>query len=170
MKTPAIRGVGAELADQQPSGVADEILCHELVARQEHVRRRGDVLCERFRRISRGDFSVAQHGLQHVTLSILRRRPVEKWAVQGRTFDDAGEHRGLGQVEVLRLLVEVDLRRGPGAPRGIAEENAVQIHLEDLWLRETAFDLEREQGLANLAVDRWSVTDESQLGELLRKR
>ena len=132
------------------------------------MRRRREILGEGLGRVRRRDVAVADHGVEHRLLPHLGRRPVDQGVVERRSADDAGEHRGLRQVEVLRLGVEVDPRRGGRAPGGVGEEDAVQVPLQDLVLGELALDLEREQRLADLAVERRVVADQAELHELLR--
>src|SRR5207249_5077065 len=95
---------------------------------------------------------------------------VDQWVVDRRSADDPGQHRGLRQVQLAGRGVEVNLRRGRGAPRGVGEKDAVQIPLEDLVLRVLALDLEREQRLTHLAVERRVVADKAQLHQLLGDR
>ena len=64
--------------------------------------------------------------------------------------------------------MEEDGRRGGAAHRGVAERNAVQIHLEDLRLRVAALDGEREQRLSQLALEGWLVAQQPDLDQLLR--
>ena len=51
-----------------------------------------------------------------------------------------------------------------------AEEDLVQVQLEDLVLREGGFDAQRDQRLADLALVAPFVADEEVLGHLLRDR
>ena len=129
-----------------------------------------EVLREGLSGVRRGDLAVADHRVEHDLLPVLGGRPVDERVVDRRTADDPGEHRRLRQVKVLGRLVEIDLRRGRGAPCGVSEEHAVQVPLEDLRLRIVALDLEREQRLAHLAVKRRLAADQTQLYQLLGDR
>ena len=128
------------------------------------------ILDERLGRVGRGDLAVADHRVEHRLLALLGRRPVDQGVVDRRPADDPGQHRGLRQVQLVGGGVEVDLRRGRGAPCGVGEKDAVQIPLEDLVLRVLALDLEREQRLTHLAVERRVVADKAQLHQLLGDR
>jgi hypothetical protein len=101
------------------------------------------------------DLSCIDHRGEDLLLSRLRGVPVGERAVQRRSADKACEHRRLGEIEVGRLPVEVDLRGGRGADGAVAERHAVEIHLEDLVLRVAALDGEGEQRFGHLALERW---------------
>ena len=66
--------------------------------------------------------------------------------------------------------MEVEGRGRGGADRGVAERDAVQVHLEDLRLRVAALDGERKQRLCQLALDRGLIAKEADLDQLLRDR
>ncbi len=150
--------------------VADEPRREHTVHRLEHVRRRAQVFLEGLVRVGLRDLAVVDHGGEHLVLPRLGGLPVGERAVQGRAAHQAGEHRRLREVELARRLVEVDLRRGHGAHRGVAEGHAVQIHLEDLRLRVPTLDSKRQQRLGQLALNRRLVAEQAHLDQLLRDR
>ena len=87
-----------------------------------------------------------------------------------RRLEQAGEHRGFGEVHVARGLVEVVLRRRVDAEGAAAHIGAVEIELEDLVLGEPRLEPDREERLLDLALDGALVGQEQVLGELLRDR
>ena len=113
---------------------------------------------------------VAHHRVQDLALARLRSLPVEQGVVDRRAADETGKHRGLRQIEVLGRLVVVDLRGRGAPPCAVAEERAVQIHLENLVLGELPLDLECKERFPELAVEAHLVADEAQLHELLSDR
>src|SRR6185503_10690243 len=89
--------------------------------------------------------------------------------VRRRQLRKAREHRHLTERELREIgLAEVRRRRGAYAVRLVAVVDLVQVHLEDLVLRERARRLEREQRLLDLARERRLVAEEARLDELLR--
>ena len=87
-----------------------------------------------------------------------------------RRFDEARQHRGLRDRDVLRRLAEIALRRGFDAIGAGAEIDAVEIELEDLVLGMLALQPERELHLLQLALQGALLGQEQVLGELLRQR
>ena len=89
-----------------------------------------------------------------------------------RRLRQGGEIGGLLQVQFVHRLAEI-LQRGGSeavgalAGRRRAEEDLVQIELEDAVLRERRLHAQRGQGLADLALDRLLVGEEEVLGDLL---
>ena len=79
---------------------------------------------------------------------------------------EAREHRGLGDGHVPQRLAEVDLRRGGEAVGALAEEDLVDVELEDLVLGQVGLDLPGEQDLAQLAGDRLLAGQEEVAGDL----
>ena len=87
-----------------------------------------------------------------------------------RRLEQAGQHRGFGEVHVARGLVEVVLRGRVDAEGAAAHIGAVEIELEDLVLGEPRLEPDREERFLHLALDRALVVEEQVLGELLRDR
>src|SRR5262249_57075444 len=88
----------------------------------------------------------------------------------GRRLEQAGEHRGLGEVHVPRRLAEIELCRRINPERSPAHIGAVEIELEDLILGEPRLEPQGEERLLYLALDRALITQEQVLGELLGDR
>ena len=65
----------------------------------------------------------------------------------------AGDHRPLGQRQVLDRFAVIDLGGGFRAVGPVAQVNLVQIQLEDLLLLEDPFDLDRQHDLVELAQE-----------------
>ena len=87
-----------------------------------------------------------------------------------RRLEQAGQHRGFGEVHVARGLVEVILRRRVDAERAAAHIGAVEIELEDLVLGQPRLEPDRQERFLDLALDGALVGQEQVLGELLRDR
>ena len=85
-----------------------------------------------------------------------------------RRFDEAREHRGLGDPHLLGGLAEIALRRGVDAVGAGAEIDAVEIELENFGLGEFALEPERQHHFLQLAPERALLGEEQVLGELLR--
>ena len=87
--------------------------------------------------------------------SLRRIRPsfgwVERVVVRGPP-DHAGERGALGQRQLRRGLLEVELRRRADAVDAVAEVDLVQVQLEDLVLRVLLLDPDRQRQLLELAA------------------
>ena len=114
------------------------------------------------------DELVLEHLPEHVALAILGALEVRERRVLRRRLGQAAEHGRLGDGEILGVLAEVDLGGGLHAVGAVAEIDVVEVDGEDLLLVEARLDLVREDRLADLAEDVALVTDEHQLGDLLR--
>ena len=90
--------------------------------------------------------------------------------VFGRRLEQAGQHRGFGEVHVARRLVEIEMRRAVDAEGAAAHIGAVEIELQDLVLGQARLQPDREEGLLDLALDGALVGQEQVLGELLGDR
>ena len=108
--------------------------------------------------------------VEHDVGARARRRQVDVRRKAGRRLEQAGEHRGFGEVHVARRLGEVILRRRIHAERAAAHVGAVEIELQDLVLGQPRLEPDREEGFLHLALDGAFVVQEQVLGELLRDR
>jgi len=97
-----------------------------------------------------GDDPLVGHHLQHEVAALARRARVRLRVVASRVGGDAGEERGLGQVEPLRRASEVDARGLLDAVRAVPEVDRVQVLGEDLVLRPMLLQLPGQRGLAKL--------------------
>ena len=104
---------------------------------------------------------------QHLVGTRARRRQVDARGIFRRRLEEAGEHRRFGEVDVAHVLAEIVLRRGRHAERASAHVHPVEIHAEDLLLRQVGLQPDREEGLLDLALERALVREEDVLGELL---
>ena len=102
----------------------------------------------------RGDVAVLRHLIERVVASELVVVLALDRVVQARGVQHGGEHGRLAHRELARALVEVGLRRRLRPVGAVAEVHGVQVLREDLVLRELLLDLDREQGLADLLLDR----------------
>ena len=87
-----------------------------------------------------------------------------------RRLEQARQHRGLGEGDVLHRLAEVEFRRRLNAESAAAHIDAVEIKLQNLALGEMVLQPERQKGLVDLAGDGALVGEEQIFGELLRDR
>ena len=85
-------------------------------------------------------------------------------------LDEAGEERSLRRGEVLGLFVEVSAGGGPQTVSTVSEIDAVQIHREDLILREALLESDREDHLVNFPGHRLLRREELDLHQLLGDR
>ncbi len=87
-----------------------------------------------------------------------------------RRPDQSGEERRLRERQVLRLGVEVRVRRGLDPVGAVPEVDLVDVPLEDLFLRVPALEADRERRLLELARERLlGHVDQHVLHELLRQ-
>ena len=87
-----------------------------------------------------------------------------------RRFDEAREHRGLGQRDVLGGFAEIALRRRLDAIGAGAEIDPVEVEFENLGFGMLALQPEREFDFLQLALQRALLGQEQVLGELLGQR
>ena len=127
-------------------------------------------MADRGLRLRVGDEFGIRHRREHDLRALLgafgiavRRQP------RGR-LDEAGEHRGFRQRDVLRRLAEIALRCGLDAIGAGAEIDAVQIELEDFVLGMLALQPQRELDFLQFALEGALLGQEQILGELLRQR
>jgi len=115
-----------------------------------------------------GDEAQLVHPAQHVELARLRAARIGDRVVRGRRLRQSGQHRRLGDRDILQRLAVVDLCRG-GEPVGaLPEEDLVDVELEDLVLAQVGLDLPRQQHLAQLAGDGLLAGEEEVAGDLHR--
>ena len=110
-----------------------------------------------------GDHHLVDHPVAPLDGAVLlaERIVVVRRLRQGR------EIGGLRDRQLVHRLVEVE-QRGRGDPVGAqAQINLVQVELEDLLLGVGALDLERQQRLLDLALERDLVGQQEVLGDLL---
>ena len=116
------------------------------------------------------DESKVMHSSQHILLPRFRPSRVVDGVVRRRRLGQPRQHRGLGHGDVLERLAVVDLRRGREAVRALAEEDLVDVELEDLVLGKARLDLPRQKRLAHLPGDRLLAGQEEVAGDLHRDR
>ena len=97
------------------------------------------------------DVAELQHAPQHVVAAHHRLLRVGDGVEPRRRLRQPRDHRELGEVELRDREPVVDLRRRPNPVGALAEEDLVDVELEDLLLGELALDLQREQDLIELA-------------------
>jgi hypothetical protein len=93
-----------------------------------------------------------------------------------RRLDDAGNHRGLFERDILRTLAEVEPRRGFNAVGAVPEVGLIGVQGENFALRVPLFDLYGDKDFADLALGALVADGEADLfgkqsaGQLHRQR
>jgi len=100
------------------------------------------------------DVAVHRHLIERVVAAELVVVLALDRVVEARRVQHRREHRRLAHGELRRRLVEVGLGGGLRAVRAVPEVHRVEVFGEDLVLRELLLDLDREERLADLLLDR----------------
>jgi hypothetical protein len=114
------------------------------------------------------DGTGGDHPVQHPVLAPGGRRVVDDGVGVDRVLLQAGQHRGLRQVELRQRLAEVDLRGGAVAVGALAQVDLVQVELQDAVLAQLAFQLPGNQRFLQLAFDGAPRAQEEGARHLLR--
>ncbi len=117
-----------------------------------------------------GDEPGLDHVVQHLVGAPGRGDRVARRVQPARGPDQPGNNGALEQRQLRRRLAEIALRRRIDAVSPGAEIDAVQVDFEDLVLRETVLEPQRQQHLADLAREIPIRAQKHDLGELLRDR
>ena len=99
-----------------------------------------------------GDVAVLGHLLEHVVAPGDGARLLAHRMQDARRLRQRREIGGLGEGELVERLAEVDLRRGGHAIGVLAEEDLVEIELEDLVLAQRVLEPGGEDDLLDLAL------------------
>ena len=121
-------------------------------------------------RLRLGDEFGVRHRREHGLGALLGAFRIAVRRQPRRRLDEAGQHRGLGQRDVLRGLAEISLRGRFDAIGAGAEIDPVEIEFENFGLGMLALQPEREFDLLQLALQRALLRQEQVLGELLGQR
>ncbi len=105
----------------------------------------GDRIGQRHLGLVRGDVAIFQHAADHIIAAI-----VEALRIAAGSFRQRGQESRLGHGQLVETLVEI-VQRGGGDAIGAAEEDLVEIELEDMILGEGLLDAEGEDRLLDLA-------------------
>ncbi len=116
------------------------------------------------------DESEVMHTSQDIQLPGLGPLRVGDRVIGGGRLGKAREHCGLRHRDVLQRPAEIDLRRGGEPISPLAEEDLVDVELEDFVLREVGFDLPGEENFAQLAGDGLLAGQEKITRDLHRDR
>ena len=84
-----------------------------------------------------------QIGQHHVGAGA-RGRQVDVRRIFRRRLEQAGQHRRLGQIQVLDALAEIEIGRRRDAERAAAHIGAVEIELQDFLLGQVRLQPERQ--------------------------
>jgi len=110
------------------------------------------------------------HAPEHVMLASPGPLGVGHRVEGGGRLRQSGQHRCLGDRDILERLAEVDLGGGSEPVGPLAEEDLVDVELEDLVLAEAPLDLPGEQHFAELARDRLLTGEKEVARDLHRDR
>ena len=141
-------GLGTVLVEDHLPGLLGHVL-----GMHRHLRRRAVAqhLLQRRVVLLGGDEAVVEHAVDDVALADRRPLGIDDRVVRRRRLRQPGEHRRLGDGDVLERLAEIDLAGRGEAERALAERNMVHVDLENLLLGQQAFDLQRKQHLVDFA-------------------
>ncbi len=168
LQAAAAQRLGAVLLEQLVAHVLDEVgLAHpgEVLRRPEAEPERVGVLV-----LGERDVALVEHRRQHLVAALLGRRRMQARVVERRRLRQAGDQRGLADVELRAVLVEVRLGRRLAAVGDAAVGDHVQVGAEDLVLRPVLGHLDRQPRLLDLALDRLRVGQVQVPDELLLDR
>ena len=146
-------GVLVEVLEQQRLDVVREVrvlalgVLHRAFVRDELLLLGGVTLLP-------GDVARGVHALEHDVAALLGGLRVLQGVVHGRRLRKSAQRRRLGEREVLRVLVEVGDGGGLDAVCAVAKVDRVEVHVQDLLLREHLLHLDGDVGLAHLALER----------------
>ena len=100
-----------------------------------------------------GDVARGEHAVEDRVAALDGGLGVLGGVVVGRRLRQAHEQRGLGQGQVLGVLVEVGDGGGLDAVGGVAVVDGVEVHHQDLFLGVRLLHLDGDVGLAHLALE-----------------
>ena len=159
-------GIFAVLANQQPAHFLDEIAVGRIpvvTAPPDDAEWLG------LGRFGLGDsrLAVFDHLVEHPVTPLDCFSSTVRAPVDLRPAWQGGEERVLRQRQLVNVLAEIGLRRSLNPERLAAERNLVEVELENLRLRQHAFDPPCDDHFLELAGDRIFVADQDVLGDLL---
>ncbi len=117
--------------------------------------------------VLRLDIAVLHHAIDHVVAPLESAIALAKRVQEGRRLRQRRQIGGIRDRELVHRLVEIKQRGGRHPIGPETEIDLVEIKLEDLLLRISALDLERQQRLLDLALERHLVGQQEILGDLL---
>ena len=121
-------------------------------------------------RLLRGDGAVLGHAVQHPVAPGPGGIGVAQRVVVVGRLGQGAEEAGLAHRQLVEPLVEIGLGRGGDAIGLVAQEDLVQVQLEDALLRQRLLDADRQDRLARLAHHGAVGADQHVLGDLLGDR
>ena len=115
-----------------------------------------------------GDRTQFEQALEDSVLACRRAFRVRYGIGAGRILWQAGQHRRLGQRQLIERLAEVAARSARKTVRALAQVDLVHVQLEDLVLGQRAFDLVGEGDFGQFAREGLFVGEEEVAGDLHR--
>ncbi len=165
-KAALIKGVVAVALDDLAADLLGEIFRGEEMG-AALTRRHAERLRLGFRAVGLADIAVLDHAVDHPVAALERGVRVAEGMVVRGALRQGGEVGGLGDRQFRHRLVEIG-ERGAGDAVGIeAEEDLVEVELEDAVLGIGLLDAEGEDRFLHLAVDRLVGGEQEVLGDLL---
>ncbi len=113
-----------------------------------------------------GDEPLGEHPVEHVVAARHHAVRVPERAELARPLHDAGEGGGLRQGQLSDTVAEIGAGGALHAVVGVAQEDHVAVHREDLLFGELLLELDSEKGLGDLAPPALLVGEEELPGEL----
>ena len=113
------------------------------------------------------DGAIVHHGIQHQAGALLGAQEIAARREDRRRARQRRQHRGLGEIEILRALAEIDAARSVDAIGAAAQINAVEVKLEYLVLGQRFFQARRAYQFAELARKSALLLGVDDLGGLL---
>ena len=165
-----VGGVGQALEAGDLLRLAADLIDDVIAVVAPLPRQRGDVelLRHRVLELRVGDDGILVHAAEHIGEPLLRALTLPVRVVVARALGEAGEERAFGQGEILGALAEVAARRQLDAPRRAAEEDGVEVDLQDLVLAQRFLDPRGDDHLADFPLVADLVADQQVLRHLLR--
>ena len=112
---------------------------------------------------------VGRHLVEHDVPALDRELLAVDRRVQRRRLREPRDHRGLGERELIEVLLEIPVRGGTDAPRAGAEVDVIEVDREDRPLGILGLEAAREDRLLALARQALLAAEEL-LRDLLRDR
>ena len=131
------------------------------------ARHQGDRLGARGVGLGPADHAVLAHPLEDVRLPFAGAMPVLVGVEVRRRLGEPGQHRRLGDGQMLHVLAEVDLGGRLHPVGAVPEVDVVQVDVEDSLFRKLALDADAENELLGLANERSFRRQEEHAGDLL---
>ena len=127
-------------------------------------------LALRIRRLSSRDLAVLEHGIEHQVAPFEGAVRMCNWRIVLRSLGKSRQQRRFLELQSLGWLAEIKFRRGLVSISPMPQKYLISVERKDLRLGETALDLDGEQRLLYLAIERTVGRKKQIAGELHGER